>query len=132
MSSPRDIQTSAAVRRYALPLLCVGVALTVTFLLQPDSLVAPLFFLAIIVSAWFGGMGPGLLAALLSTLCVSYFFLPPAYTWKFDPAHLPPILVFFVSAALVSSWSAVRKRAETLLRRARDEQEAKVQEGQRS
>ena len=36
--------------------------------------------------------------------------------------------MFFISAVLVSSWSAVRRRAETLLRRARDEQEAKVEE----
>jgi PAS domain S-box-containing protein len=118
----------AAVGRYALAVACVAVAFMVTVLLHAEGLVSPLFFLAIIVSAWFGGMGPGLLAALISTLCVAYFFLPPTYTIKFDPAHIPQLLVFFISAVLVSSWSAVRRRAETLLRRARDEQEAKVQE----
>jgi PAS domain S-box-containing protein len=118
----------SAVARYALALLCVAVALAATFLLQPNGLVVPLFFLAIILSAWFGGMGAGLVAALLSTVFLDYFFLPPIYSLKFDPAHLPQLLVFFISAVLVSSWSAVRKRAERLLRRARDEQEAKVQE----
>lgn len=130
MSQP-DIpkrRSVAAVGRYALALACVAVAFMVTVLLHADGLVSPLFFLAIIVSAWFGGMGPGLLAALISTFCVAYFFLPPVYTIKFDPAHIPQLLVFFISAVLVSSWGAVRKRAETLLRRARDEQEAKVQE----
>jgi PAS domain S-box-containing protein len=114
--------------RYALALVSVAVALTVTVVMHAEGLVTPLFFLAIIVSAWFGGMRPGLLAALISTLCVDYFFLTPAYTIKFDPAHIPQLLVFFISAVLVSSWSAVRRRAEILLRRARDEQEAKVQE----
>ena len=118
----------AAVARYALALLCVAVALAVTLLLEPDGLFTPLFFFAIILSAWFGGLGPGLLAALLSTLCISYFFLAPLYTLKFDLSHLPHLTVFFISAVLVSSWSVVRKRAETLLRQARDEQEAKVQE----
>jgi PAS domain S-box-containing protein len=118
----------AAVGRYAVALACVAVAFMVTVVLHADGLVSPLFFLAIIVSAWFGGMGPGLLAALISTFCVAYFFLPPAYTIKFDPAHIPQLLVFFISAVLVSSWSAVRRRAEILLRRARDEQETKVQE----
>jgi PAS domain S-box-containing protein len=99
-----------------------------TSLLQSGALFAPLFFLAIILSAWFGGMGPGLLAALLATICIDYFFLAPVYNFKFNLSHLPQLLVFFISAVLVSSWSAVRKRAETLLRRARDEQEAKVQE----
>ena len=130
MSEP-DIPKSrgvVAVARYALAIVCVGVALMATALLQPDGLVAPLFFLAIIISAWFGGMGPGLLAALMATLCIDYFFLPPIYSLRFNLAHLPQLLVFFISAVLVSSWSAVRRRAETLLRRARDEQEVKVQE----
>jgi PAS domain S-box-containing protein len=118
----------AVIGRYALAVLCVAVALMTTSLLQSGALFAPLFFLAIILSAWFGGMGPGLLAALLATICIDYFFLAPVYNFKFNLSHLPQLLVFFISAVLVSSWSAVRKRAETLLRRARDEQEAKVQE----
>jgi PAS domain S-box-containing protein len=108
--------------------LWVAAALIITLLLRTDELFAPVFFLAIMLSAWFGGIGPGLLAALLATLAISYFFLPPLYSLRFDPAHLPQLLVFFLSAVLVSSWSAARKRAETLLRRARDEQETKVQE----
>lgn len=130
MSQP-DIPKSggmSVLARYALAVGCVAVALLITILLQPSALVAPLFFLAIILSSWFGGMGPGLLAALMSTLCLDYFLLAPVYTIKFDPTHLPQLLVFFISAVLVSSWGAVRRRAETLLRRARDEQEAKVQE----
>jgi two-component system, LuxR family, sensor kinase FixL len=119
---------TSAVLRYGLAVSSVAVALMFTFLLRPDGLVAPLFFLAIILTAWAGGKGPGLLAALLATLSIDYFFLEPIYHLKFDPAHLPQMLVFFVSAVLVSSWSAARKRAETLLRQARDEQEAKVQE----
>lgn len=116
------------VARYALAFICVGGALLLTYLLQPNGLVVPLFFLALILASWFGGMGPGLIAALLSTLCVDYFFLPPIFSFKFDFSHLPQLIVFFISAVLVSSWSSVRKRAETALRRARDEQEARVQE----
>jgi C4-dicarboxylate-specific signal transduction histidine kinase len=108
--------------------LSVAAALLVTLLLHPDALVAPVFFLSIILSAWFGGTGPGLLAALLATLSLDYFFLPPIYRVDFNLANLPHVSVFFLSAVLVSSWSAARKRAETLLRQARDEQEAKVQE----
>ncbi len=129
MSQP-DIPKRAlgVVARYGLALVCVAVAWMATFVLQPDGLVTPLFSLAIILASWFGGMGPGLLAAMLSTVTISYFFLPPFYSFKFDLAHLPQLLVFFISAVLISSWSAVRRRAETLLRRARDEQEAKVLE----
>lgn len=130
MSEP-DVPKSrsvAAIGRYALGVGCVAVALVTTSLLQSDALFAPLFFLAIILSAWFGGMGQGLFAALLATIFIDYFFLEPLYSFKFNLSHLPQLLVFFISAVMVSSWSAVRRRAETLLRRARDEQEAKVQE----
>jgi two-component system, LuxR family, sensor kinase FixL len=118
----------ATVLTYGLACVSVAVALLVTLLSRPDELVTPVFFLAIMLSAWFGGIGPGLLAALLATLAIAYGFLPPLYSLQFDPANVPHLLVFFLSAVLVSSWSAARKRAETLLRRARDEQEAKVQE----
>src|SRR4030095_7019118 len=130
MSEP-DIPKSRGrtiIARYALALGSVGVAMVATILLHPDGLVAPLFFLAIILSAWFAGMGPGLLAALMSTTCIAYFFISPAYSLDFNLTHLPQLLVFFVSAVLVSSWSAIRRRAETLLTRARDEQETKVLE----
>ena len=131
MSSEPDIpksRTTSAVARYALAFVCVGVALLATYFLQPNGLVVPLFFLALILASWFGGIGPGLLTALLSTVSVDFFFLPPVYSFKFDFTHLPQLLVFFISAVLVSSWSTMRRSAETALRRARDEQEIKVQE----
>ena len=96
--------------------------------MEPDALVTPLFFLAILLSAWVGGIGPGLLAAVLAMLAIDYFFLEPRYSLRLDLAELPHLVVFLVSAVLVSSWSVARRRAEKLLRQARDEQEAKVQE----
>jgi two-component system sensor kinase FixL len=36
------------------------------------------FFPAILVAAWYGGLGPGILATVLSALAAMYFFLPPA------------------------------------------------------
>ncbi|MFN6488158.1 MULTISPECIES: PAS domain S-box protein [unclassified Nostoc] len=67
---------------YAVALLAVGSALLLTLLLQP--LLKPtiflLFFAAVAVSAWYGGMKAGLLATALSTLAVSYFFVEPAFS----------------------------------------------------
>src|SRR5262249_49730557 len=83
---------------------------------------------AILLSAWVGGVGPGLLASIVATLALDYFFVPPIYSLSFDAADLPHLLVFLLSAVLVSSWSVTRKRAETSLQRARDELEAKVNE----
>jgi len=121
-------RVATTVLRYGLAVVSVAVALSVTLLVRSGVLVAPVFFLAIILSAWFGGTRPGLAAALLATLAIDYFFLPPVYAWTFDGAEAPSLLVFFLSAMLVSSWSAARKRAETLLRQARDAMEAQVRE----
>src|SRR5258705_4196422 len=99
-------QRASAVLRYGLAVSSVAAALIVTLLLRPDVLISPLFFLAIILSAWFGGIGPGLVAAALATSAIAYFFLP------FDPYETPKLLVFFLSALLVSSWSATRRRAQ--------------------
>jgi len=40
------------------------------------------------------------LSALLATLTIDDFFLPPKYTLRFDPAELPELLAFFVPADL--------------------------------
>jgi hypothetical protein len=39
------------------------------------------FYPAIIFTTLLGGLGPGLLAVLLSSAAAWYFFLPPAYSW---------------------------------------------------
>ncbi|WP_256874993.1 PAS domain S-box protein [Nostoc sp. C052] len=67
---------------YAVALLAVGSGLLLTLLLQP--LLKPtiflLFFAAVALSAWYGGIEAGLLATTLSTLAVSYFFLEPVFS----------------------------------------------------
>ncbi|BBD65013.1 multi-sensor hybrid histidine kinase [Nostoc commune NIES-4072] len=69
--------TRSLLAPYAVTLLAVGSALQLTLLLQP--LLKPtiflLFFPAVAVSTWYGGMKTGLLGTALSTLAVSYFFL---------------------------------------------------------
>lgn len=86
-------------KRYGLSVVLVLSALLVTLLVRPETLVGPVFLLAVL-SAWLGGMGPGLVAALLATLTIDYFFLPPKYILRFNPADLPELLVCFVSADL--------------------------------
>src|SRR5262245_40166746 len=130
MSTPEisSRRMDSAVLRYGLSILLVLCALVIAFLISPDILVAPIFFLAILPSAWVGGMGPGLAAASLATLAIIYFILPPKYSLGFDLAELPSLLALFLSAVAVSWWSAARKRAETSRQRARDELEDRVEE----
>src|SRR5438270_13873353 len=68
--------------RYALPVAAVALATCITYLLDltaPESPNLFLFFVAVVVSAWFAGAGPGWTSVVLSTMAVDYFFLPPIY-----------------------------------------------------
>ena len=69
---------------YGVAVFSVALALGLTLLLAPwlYPTVTPLFFVAVMASAWVGGWEAGLLAALLSTLAVSYFFIQPLYSWQ--------------------------------------------------
>jgi K+-sensing histidine kinase KdpD len=75
--------TRPAVFRYGSVLLTVAAALllrlTVWPLLGPD---LPFLFLwpAVMCCAWYGGIGPGLLATLVSALAGRYFLLEPLHS----------------------------------------------------
>jgi PAS domain S-box-containing protein len=87
-----------------------------------------LFFCAVVLSSWLGGLGPGLLASSLSVGLIDYHFTSPYYTLELSAEDLPRMVVFFLSAASISWLSASQKRARESLRQARDELELKVQE----
>ena len=114
--------------RYGLAVLTVAVALIITRSLQQYTDVTPLFYAAIVISAWFGGRGPGLLAVVLATVSLDYYFLPPLYTLRPDVKQISFLAVFSLLAVLTSWMSAKRKHAEEALREARDELEVRVQE----
>src|SRR5438128_2615905 len=65
--------------RYGVATASVLVATGLQLLIGPISNQIPfLFFLAAsTLAAWYGGLGPGLLATVLAALLAFYFFLPP-------------------------------------------------------
>jgi len=91
-----------------------------------------LFLCAIILSAWFGGVGPGLLATALSALAFNYYFLPPIYSLGPKPEEISRLVIFTVSALFVGLLSAAQRNATESLRRARDDLRGTVQELQKS
>jgi C4-dicarboxylate-specific signal transduction histidine kinase len=91
-----------------------------------------LFLCAVILSAWFGGVGPGLLATALSALAFYYYFLPPIYSLGPKPGEIPRLAIFVVSAVFVGLLSVAQRSATESLRRARDDLRGTVQELQRS
>jgi K+-sensing histidine kinase KdpD len=124
-----------AVWRYGLSVLLVAISTAVTFPLQGFGVRTSLFFPAVLLSTWLGGTGPGLVAVLLSTLSINFFFTEPFLAFQFSVRDIPTTVAFFFSALVISSWSTARKRVENRLResehklrKARNELEAKVEE----
>jgi signal transduction histidine kinase len=118
--------------RYGAALVLVGVALFASLGMQrlfafPYPFLF-LFFGAVMAGAWFGGMGAGLFAVLLSTILVDYFFVPPFYSWQISTTA-ETYFVAFIVCALVAGWiSSTKKRSEEELQEARSQLEIKVSE----
>jgi len=85
-----------------------------------------LFLIAVMVAGWFGGIGPGLFAVLLSTIAVDYFFMRPTRALSIYAEDLPYFIAFVISALLAGWLSSARRTAEASLRQARDELEGRV------
>ena len=115
-SDPGALRIPPAVWRYGLSVLLVAICTAVTMPLQVYGVRTSLFFPAVLLSTWYGGTGPGLLAVLLSTLSINFFFTEPFFEFQFSVQDIPTTVAFLFSALVISSWSAARKRAENRLR----------------
>ncbi len=97
------------------PVAAAGLGLLLGSVLQPH--VLPPFLLAIAAAAVVGGLGPGIVAVVLSAVAVNYWFFPPTERLGFaNQSDLVAQLVFWVCSLLTASlcaWSrAWRLRAE--------------------
>jgi signal transduction histidine kinase len=114
---------------YAVAVIAVGAAVVATLELGSAMKHTPtLFFCSVILSSWFGGVWPGVLAAVLSAIALDYYFIPPLYALGISLEEAPDMIVFVSSAIFVSWLDGEQKRAKDSLRQARDELDARVQE----
>ena len=91
--------------RYGVALAAVAVSLAGFFALKSVLTDVPvnIFLLPLAIAAWFGGLGPGLLATILCTLAVDYFIVPPPGGFgASDPADILRLAIFFGFGVLVS------------------------------
>jgi PAS domain S-box-containing protein len=107
--------------RYGLALGSVGVALAAALLLgRGFDVRGALFLTAVVLTAWFGGIVPGVTALLLSLLSLGYLFPPLVPYVELAGIRVPYralSLTAFASLALIVCWlSASRRRAEEALR----------------
>lgn len=116
--------------RYSAAIALVLAALWISLLLQAP-LGNPFWFIvaiAVILSTWIFGKGPGWLAVALSSAGVLYYFVPPYHSWILSWRDVPFFLAFTLCQIGTNWLIGVRKDAEDAIRGARDELEIRVQE----
>jgi PAS domain S-box-containing protein len=124
---------SSTVGRYVVAVLSIAVALAASKAAVEFLHIEPfvsLFLCAIMVAAWFGGFGPGLLAIAVGFLAFDYYLVPPVNSLAFDPKQLTRMGLFLAVALFVNWLSASQRTTARSLRRSRDELLAAL-EGQR-
>jgi len=132
MAEPLTLSRSP-VRRYGVAVASVALALLLS-IWAPTPLLekhhSALFFIAVIVSTLYGGLGPGVVAIFLATAGIEYFLVRPFLGVQLlpDDASQPGspeaafvssvvrVTVFGVSALLISFLNGRRLRAEVAAR----------------
>jgi K+-sensing histidine kinase KdpD len=106
---------SSRVGRYALAVAAVAVALGCGLVLdryKVSGQESSLLLFAIVLTAWYLGVGPAAAAVVLSVLAYDYFFSEPRYSFDLQPTDLIAIVVFLLFAIVLTGFSLVRRRTE--------------------
>jgi PAS domain S-box-containing protein len=117
------------IQRYGLAVFSVAIALASALVLASHNFQGvefPLFLFAMALIAWYQGTGPAILALVLSSITFNYYFTEPVHTFYVTRSEVPYYVTFILFASLVTWFSAVRRRVELELLRARDELQSQV------
>jgi C4-dicarboxylate-specific signal transduction histidine kinase len=118
------------IRSYGAALLSIVLTLIVSRWLAPRiGFPGTLFLCVVVLSAGYGGVGPGLLAAVLSSLAFHYYFLHGPGP---KPHEMPRLLMYIASNLLIALLGAAQRSAKESLRDARDELNRTVQDLQKT
>ena len=130
-SARRMATNPSAIWRYGFAVVVVlaatGVRLAFNPVLGVEAPHMP-FNLAVIIAAWFGGRGPGLVAAALSALSVDWFFVEPLHSpFLASREGVWGLALFVITTSLIAllvgslrTLLLARARAEASLRRQAD------------
>jgi signal transduction histidine kinase len=116
-------------KRYGAAVALVGVGFIMRSIGYPLGREAPFFamLLPALIATGYGGLGPGVLAAVLSSALVTFHFLLPMAGGRWSAALFLRAMVFVLESigavALVESVRSSRRRTERLARRIRSSYE---------
>src|SRR5256885_5374403 len=107
---PATRRSPSSIRAYGLAFASVVIGLSVTLALGRPGIRGTPFIPAIMVSAWYGGVGPGLFSVGLSLLALEFFILVPRQGFAAVTLDDAWYLVIFVVSALVVAWLTATQR----------------------
>ena len=108
---------------YILSAASVALALYGSFVLDRrglQNMEFPLFLFAIASTVWYPGIGPAVLAVVLSSLAFDYYFTEPRYSFVVHPYDVPYFIAFLLFAVMLTSFGVVRRHSESELFRSRE------------
>jgi C4-dicarboxylate-specific signal transduction histidine kinase len=112
--------------RYGFAFLVIGSTLILSKLITPRfTFPGTLYLFAVMLSVWVGGVGPGLLASVLSTLA---FQIDLRHSPIPTLSQMPTIVVVFLSNILIALVSIAQRSAKESLTRARDDLKRTVED----
>jgi K+-sensing histidine kinase KdpD len=108
-----------SVARYSVAVLCVLVAIALRASLTPlwGAKFPYLTLLpAIIMAAWLGGLGPGLLTTILCAAAAVYLWIPPTHSLRIDtPGDLVSLCAFlFIGVTIIILLEVLQRRERQL------------------
>lgn len=126
-------------QRYGAALLAFAIIFVLKFSLQSlasGGLSFTLFYLAVVLAARFGGLGPALLVTFLVGATVPYCFLEPRFSFQIaSTVSAVRLVMFLVESVLISLVSSTlytaREEAEKQAEEIRRQQQLLVEAGQR-
>jgi C4-dicarboxylate-specific signal transduction histidine kinase len=128
MSKP-DRKLRRLLSSYLVASISVGIAVIATLILgSAIKHTTALFFCSVMLSSWYGGLGPGLFAAVLSVVALDYYFIPPLYALGIGPEDAADMIAFVATAFFISWLTSDQKRAKESIGKARDELDGRVKE----
>ena len=96
---------TSLVRRYGLAVVSVATALGLGLFVQgytPRDVEFAFFLFAIAITVWYAGTGPAVVALVLSSLAVAYFFTAPLHSLYIKPSDVPYFIIYIAFGLLIT------------------------------
>jgi len=115
--------TATALIPYVLSTASVALALWGALVAERNGfakLEFPLFLFAVASAIWYPGVGPAIVAVVLSSLAFDYWFTEPRHTLGVNGEDVPYLASFVLLSSMLTGFSVVRRRNERALFESRE------------